>query len=182
MAVLALVVRVPFLIEPATALLTGRKGKWLDVDIPENISYDCARFLQSAPQGVTLTEEERKVYEDMKIYRLVELNLDSSLVARVPWTPEKTRGVGDRKYECAKCKVFRSITAMSSERHGYCGMCVDDDMDPKQFPDRGAEESCWVECSTKTCRAQYVVDNVTALNVRLALPSCPLPHTLTRQF
>ena len=160
MAVLAIIVGVPFLQEPAKKLLSGRKGKWLDVEVPENISYECARFLLQVPDDIALTDEEKDVYRSMRTYRLTELNLDSSLLAKLPWTPEKTRGVGDRKIPCEKCKIKRSISMMSEEHKGLCGYCSlpEGDVDAANFPDNGEEESCWVECSVRTCRAQYVVD------------------------
>src|SRR5262249_13132588 len=104
-AILALVTGVPFLRGPATELLSTQKGKWLNVEIPENVSFDCARLLLSAPEGVVLTKEEKSVYGAMRRYKLIELNLESSIDARVPWTPKKTRGVGDRKVQCKKCLI-----------------------------------------------------------------------------
>jgi hypothetical protein len=69
MANLALVVGVPFLIEPATKLLQKSQGKWLNKEVPENLSYECARFLLSGPKGVALNDEEVQVYEGMKRYK-----------------------------------------------------------------------------------------------------------------
>ncbi|KAF7336177.1 RING-type domain-containing protein [Mycena venus] len=81
------------------------RGKWLDLEVPENISFDCARFLLSAPSGVVLTERERGVYEAMRRYKLIELNLDAPVEVNVPWTPQKTRGPGDVKVQCVRCSV-----------------------------------------------------------------------------
>ncbi|KAJ6600943.1 hypothetical protein DFH09DRAFT_1355223 [Mycena vulgaris] len=91
-ATISLVTAVPFLKEPATALLATTQGKWLDMDVPENSSFDCARFLLSAPKGVVLTKRERQSYEAMRRYRLkIELNMDAPLIVEVPWTPDKTQ-------------------------------------------------------------------------------------------
>ncbi|KDQ17823.1 hypothetical protein BOTBODRAFT_171538 [Botryobasidium botryosum FD-172 SS1] len=169
MASLALITSVPFLVEPATELLSSVKGTWLKVEVPENISYDCAKLLLQTPPGVALTEEERNTYQEMREYKLLELNLDSKLQAMVPWTPDKSRGVGDRKVVCEKCKIKRSTTMMSSDKVGLCGICADSTMNPVEWPASGVLESCWVECSVKTCRAQYVVENVAGLRVR---PKC----------
>ncbi|KAJ7912609.1 hypothetical protein B0H13DRAFT_2474704 [Mycena leptocephala] len=172
-AVVSLITGVPFLLESATALLATAKGKWLDMQVPENISFDCARFLLSAPEGVVLTAKEKKVYEGMRRYKLIELNLDAPLVANVPWTPQKTRGAGDVKIQCKKCLVSRSITIMSHEHGDLCGFCVTGEVSPTkvaaQWPGNDEGESCWVECSTKTCRAQYVLEDVAALKIR---PRC----------
>ncbi|KAF8207104.1 hypothetical protein K438DRAFT_1713974 [Mycena galopus ATCC 62051] len=175
-AIVALVTAVPFLQESATALLSTAKGKWLDMSVPENISFDCARFLLSAPEGVVLTKREKQVYEAMRRYKLIELNLDAPLVVNVPWTPDKTRGAGDVKVQCTKCLMRRSITIMSHERGGVCGIFMKGPLSATRvawiavrYPGVDEEESCWVECSGKTCRAQYVVEDVAALKRR---PRC----------
>ncbi|KAJ6562595.1 hypothetical protein B0H19DRAFT_1145101 [Mycena capillaripes] len=172
-AVISLITAVPFLQESATALLATVKGKWLDLEVPENISFDCARFLLSAPEGVVLNKRERRVYEAMRRYKLIELNLDAPVDVHVPWTPQKTRGSGDVKVECKRCLIRRSITIMSHERADLCGLCVTGNLSPSTvaeiFPGGDEEESCWVECSSKDCRAQYVVENVPGLRIR---PRC----------
>jgi hypothetical protein len=104
-AILSLITAVPFLREPATVLLASVKGTWIDLDVPENISFDCARFLLSAPEGLVLTPKEKRVYEAMRRYKLIELNLNSKIEVRVPWTPQKTRGIGDSKIQCKKCLI-----------------------------------------------------------------------------
>jgi hypothetical protein len=73
--------------------------------VPENLSFDCARFLLSAPDGVVLNDQEKKVYTAMRRYKLIELNLESTMDVQVPWTPEKTREVGDEKIECQQCHI-----------------------------------------------------------------------------
>lgn len=52
-----------------------------------------------------MTEEEKRTYESMRRYKLIELNLDSKIEVKVPWTPTKTRDVGDRKIQCNKCLI-----------------------------------------------------------------------------
>ncbi|KAJ7852874.1 hypothetical protein B0H13DRAFT_1728719 [Mycena leptocephala] len=169
-AIIALIVAVPFLKEPAIELLATVKGKWLDMQVPENISFDCARFLLSAPEGAVLTAKEKRVYGSMQRYKLIEHNLDAPLFVNVPWTPQKTRGAGDVKVQCKKCLISRSITIMSHVHADLCGICVTGHVPPANVPSRyPAAESCWVECSTKTCRAQYVVEEATALKIR---PRC----------
>ncbi|KAJ7796935.1 hypothetical protein B0H14DRAFT_3114404 [Mycena olivaceomarginata] len=160
---------VPFLRDSATSLLATAKGKWLDLEVPENISFDCARFLLSAPEGVVLTAREKRVYEAMRRYRLIELNLDAPVGVRVPWTPRKTRGPGDVKVQCTTCLVRRSVTAMSHERAGRVWLTGYRGDVAKDFPGVEEAESCWVECSSSACRAQYVVENVPGLKIR---PRC----------
>ncbi|KAF7359799.1 RING-type domain-containing protein [Mycena venus] len=172
-AVISLITGVPFLKDSATALLKTAKGKWLDMQIPENISFDCARFLLSAPKGVVLTTREKQVYEAMRRYQLIELNLDAPIVVNVPWTPRKTRGPGDVKVQCKRCLVRRSITIMSHQVPDVCGLCLTGGLSPSkvatQYPEIDGEDSCWVECSKKSCRAQYVLEDVVGLKIN---PRC----------
>ena len=122
-AILALITGVPFLTSKATALLETTRGTWLNIEVPENISSECARFLLSAPEGVVLTPDEKEVYTAIRRYKLLELNLESRLKAMVGWTPDKSRNVGDWKVKCVECNVKRSVTIMSHEKKGVCGMC-----------------------------------------------------------
>jgi hypothetical protein len=152
-AIIALIVAVPFLKEPAIELLATVKGKWLDMQVPENISFDCARFLLSAPEGAVLTAKEKRVYGSMQRYKLIELNLDAPLFVNVPWTPQKTRGAGDVKVQCKKCLIrylglissrtdfissfrSRSITIMSHVHADLCGICVTGHVPPANVPSR----------------------------------------------
>ncbi|CAK5262277.1 unnamed protein product [Mycena citricolor] len=135
--------------------------------VTENISFDCARLLLSAPEGIVLTRQEKRVYEMMRRYRLIEANLDAPVQVKVPWAPAKTRGCGDMKVRCKMCSKFRSVTIMCHDRNNVCGHCSFGDGD--SYLEYSDEESCWVECSSMKCRAQYVVDNVAGLRIR---PRC----------
>ncbi|KAJ7032441.1 hypothetical protein C8F04DRAFT_659795 [Mycena alexandri] len=172
-AVVSLITAVPFLKESATALLATTKGTWLNLDVPENISFDCARFLLSGPMDLMLTSREKRVYEAMRRYKLIELNLDAPVEVHVPWTPQKTRGPGDVKIQCKRCFIHRSVTIMSHEHQDLCGICASLQLPPvivlQNFPGVAEQDSCWVECSTQDCRAQYVVENVAGLQIR---PRC----------
>ncbi|KAG8799752.1 hypothetical protein FRC19_000072 [Serendipita sp. 401] len=183
-AALAMRVGVPFLDKPARALLSNQKGTWLDLEIPENLSYECAKLLTSIPTNVALTADECQVYQGMRRYRLIELNLKASLTASVPWTPEKTGDIGDQQLACKICSKRRSVTIMADD--GTCGLCAYEReranaiskhvKGAKDLPigtDDGVEVSeknaKWVECSVPTCRAQYVVLRPGQLRVR---PKC----------
>lgn len=121
MAALAMAVGVPFLDGPARQLLGTMKGTWLNTEIPENLSFECAKLLVGLAPGVALTEEEEAVYRGMRRYRFIELNMESQLEALVPWTPEKTREVGDIQIKCTNCNKKRSVTIMS-ETEDICGV------------------------------------------------------------
>ena len=140
MAALSMTVGVPFLDTPARQFLGSMKGTWLNTEIPENLSYECAKLLIDLPTGVALNNEEEVVYRGMRRYRLIELNMESQLEAQVPWTPEKTREVGDVQIQCTKCNRKRSITIMS-ETEDICGLCCYEIMRKKllRHGDKAAE-------------------------------------------
>ncbi|KAF7973109.1 hypothetical protein HWV62_16222 [Athelia sp. TMB] len=123
-AILALSTGVLFLRGPAEALLTPIKGTWLNLDVPENISWDCAKLLLSAPKGMILNSEERRVFIAMRRYKNVEMNMEADIKIRLGWTPKKRRNVGDRRERCQRCHVRRSVTIMSGEHKGVCGCCI----------------------------------------------------------
>ena len=62
---------------------------------------------------MVLSDEEREVYGGMQRYRLLELNLDSILNVKRPWTPDKTRNVGDRKVCCKSCSIKYAFVLIS---------------------------------------------------------------------
>ncbi|KAJ7825130.1 hypothetical protein B0H14DRAFT_3727106 [Mycena olivaceomarginata] len=150
-AIIALITAVPFLRDSATSLLATAKGRRVNRAGENASTRRCGG------------------------YRLIELNLDAPVGVRVPWTPRKTRGPGDVKVQCTTCLVRRSVTAMSHERADVCGFCATARLTgyrgdvAKDFPGVEETESCWVECSSSTCRAQYVVENVPGLKIR---PRC----------
>lgn len=78
----------------------------------------------------------------------------------------------------------RSVTMISAVQRDVCGLCVVVPgvvKKPRNFTNEvevrssishlhhnvysQQAESCWVECSTKTCHAQYVIEDIPALRV-----------------
>lgn len=193
LAVVALTGHIPHLLEPAKAFLSATRGTWLSTALPENFSTPFIRFMLSIPSSRSLifSPEEHDVYSEMARYVHLEDQIDTKIQAKVPWTPMKSRGVGDRKRLCDGCGIRRSETMMHQvrsyvlgnmkagkeevEKEGddgmRCGMCVDSDTkDPKDWKDQGEIRSCWVECSERWCRAQYVIEDEEGLRVRVLSP------------
>lgn len=52
-----------------------------------------------------LNAQERVVYAAMRRYRYIEMNWESMITVRVPWTPRKTTGVGDWRVKCKRCLI-----------------------------------------------------------------------------
>lgn len=178
LAIVAITAGIPHLERPARGVVEGMAGKWIDARTPENFTTQFISFILSAPcSEEALSSEERALYLNMARYAYLEEQLDIKLQARVPWTPMKTRGIGDRKRVCEGCGIRRSETMMhqvgSYEDGGKagndeamrCGMCVDSDKNPQDWRDLGEIHSCWVECSERWCRAQYVIEDEDGLRI-----------------
>lgn len=105
MAMLALNTAVPFLRNLAVSLLSPLKGTWLNLEVPENISWDCAKLLLSVHDEEILNSQEKNIYAAMKRYKNIEMNLEAEVTVRLGWTAKKTRNVGDRRVKCKKCQV-----------------------------------------------------------------------------
>ncbi|OLN87033.1 putative ariadne-like RING finger protein [Colletotrichum chlorophyti] len=173
--------------------------KWNTLEIPETWNASCLSLLldadedyeQRVAEGVTqrqapdatgvLTDGDRRLFRTLVDYKLLELNLNTTLRAKVGWHPNKSKVALGPVVVCEGCRYPRSVTVMG--KGGICGLCPQDHhckcLICREQNDSGARlcnnvtrsdtettEATWVECHTLTCRAQYVVYNPEALNVR----------------
>lgn len=173
------------------------RARWNNIEIPETWNVSCMSLLldadkayrnrMSAAEGSPtskkpveglLTDDDRKLFEALASYKMLEMNLKTALTAEVGWTPEKTRVPMGPIAVCRNCKYPRSVTIMS--KNSLCGICAADDYKSdeqrQQWITGNASKSdsdktmaTWVECFVQTCRAQYVVYAPNELNVR---PKC----------
>ncbi|KAK0673071.1 hypothetical protein QBC41DRAFT_312120 [Cercophora samala] len=158
------------------------KDNWNTLDIPETWNTNCLNLLLDAnkkrPDAV-LSKQDADLFEGLVSYKLLEMNLDTSVPVKIGWTPEKTRAPMGPVAVCKSCQFPRSVTIMG--HGGICGLChsaredtikehaermVHDNVSKEDNP---STEMSWVECSMNDCRAQYVVYFPTQLNVR---PKC----------
>ncbi|KAL2161853.1 hypothetical protein VTH06DRAFT_7637 [Thermothelomyces fergusii] len=180
--------------EVAFRELVAWRDKWNMLDIPETWNVHCLSLLLEADEKyrlavaeghpgagseALLAEEDRKLFDLLVSYKLLEMNLDMELTAEVGWTPEKSRAPLGPVVTCRACQFPRSVTVMADNY--ICGPCAE----PEDWESEEAKEAfikggvsaadtettlgTWVECSVKTCRAQYVVYNPSRLRVR---PKC----------
>ncbi|KAK5658101.1 hypothetical protein OQA88_2657 [Cercophora sp. LCS_1] len=169
--------------------LLSWKNNWATLDIPETWNTNCLSLLLEADQkaqalgGPVLQNKDRELFKTLVEYKLLEFNLKTTLNAKIGWHPEKARMPIGPVVTCKSCRYPRSVTMMSAK--GICGMCV-----PSGYPNETAAEkeawitghvskddnadtpATWVECSTQTCRAQYVVYFAEKLNVRAKCHYC----------
>ena len=189
LAALSLKMGVEPLRAPAEQEMMLWRDKWNDIEIPETWSVNCLLLLLDANKAFVenhdatadhqrlLRDEERLLFQCLVDYKMVEINLDTTLTAKVGWTPNKTTIPIGPVVVCEGCGYPRSVTIMGAE--GLCGMCLtefeSEEHKRKAKSARVSElddetsNAVWCECTVRTCRAQYVVYCVEMLNVR---PKC----------
>ncbi|KAF7545356.1 hypothetical protein G7Z17_g9224 [Cylindrodendrum hubeiense] len=153
-----------------------------DSDFEKRVSQGITK--RQTPESSILKTADRKLFKTLVDYKMLEANMKTTLQAKIGWSPEKTKVALGPVVVCRECKFPRSVTIMSND--GICGMCVvmrecrcaactrTEDREErlkKNVSVDHTEQSMgyWVECNRAKCRAQYVVYNPDALNVR---PKC----------
>lgn len=129
-----------------------------------------------AGEGLLL-KKDRELFERLIIYHHTGENFLTTLTAEVGWTPRKTLAPIGPVVVCSACKLPRSITIMTEHSGGRCGFCVRQSWMSVEHKERACSKNvtseddastkiAWVECSIRSCRAQYVCYNTADLNVR----------------
>jgi hypothetical protein len=194
MVLAALTIRIGIgpLFAPASSALMFWRDKWNNLETPETWTVGCLGLLLDADDEYRkMTSEsetsqkdypglllpaDRLLFTQLVAHKLAEVNFQTTLVADVSWTPKKTRLPVGHVVTCKRCKHPRSVTLMSPNSGGQCGLCVASDYKDaahkKRMLNSNVTDSgslAWVECSVRTCRAQYVCYNPEDLNVS---PKC----------
>ncbi|KAH8674263.1 hypothetical protein BX600DRAFT_410795 [Xylariales sp. PMI_506] len=173
--------------EAADKELLYFKG-WNNLDIPETWNTNCLSLLLEADKEYTqrhdgegfLSVQDRRLFATLVDYKMLEMNLNTTLTARLGWHPDKTKVQMGPVVVCKSCLYPRSVTIMAPD--GICGLC-DETFEPYENRDdrksyinanvtkfdNEKKKATWVECASMGCRAQYIVYNVNKLNVR---PKC----------
>ena len=181
------------LIPAAVQEMKSWRAKWNDPEIHETWNVNCLCLLVDADKaretkehevghstqgGSLLLQSDRTLFERLVDYKMLEFNLGTTLTAKIGWTPNRaTMPIGPVAM-CKSCAYPRSVTVMGPDR--ICGICLCDDFEDAaeeakvkstrvSKSDNELSNAVWYECSTRACRAQYVVYNVELLNVR---PKC----------
>ncbi|CAI7629134.1 unnamed protein product [Penicillium viridicatum] len=123
-----------------------------------------------------LNPTDRDLFDRLVTYKRLEEKLHTQLTAQVPFTPNRTMAsipptpstilasVGPL-VTCRECQYPRSVTVMGTD--GKCGLCLaeyTDDWEKGKCVSAGVSKDVtatskitWVECTSGSCRAQYVV-------------------------
>lgn len=179
-------------------MLYFKKG-WNNIDTPEIWNKNCLFLVLETDQNYRarveastakadlneafLTDKDRKLFNTLVDYRILEMNLDTTLQVKVGWTPEKTRVPVGPVVTCRVCHFPRSVTIMG--KANVCGMCdknscdcLNQEVHNKRLKlsvsekDDEETEIAWVECYIPSCRAQYVIYDKDSLNVRAKCHFC----------
>jgi preprotein translocase subunit Sss1 len=150
------------LIDRAKEFLSNVKGKWFDVDIPENYAYAFARLFHKPELREYLTLDEYTAIHLTFVIGGFKTNLDTMLQMRQGYTPTKLSKHFDEKIKCNKCNEMRSITLMEGNT---CGLCLAGIGDCKEKYDN--YHSNFVQC--KLCVGLYSVVSVDSL---FGIPKC----------
>ena len=128
------------------------KGRWIDPELPENLSADFVRLVLRAPQH--LTPEEVARFEGLRRISGLLMNGSTDVEVELGYVSSKTVRP-DRKAACKTCGKARSFTLIAPS--GACGLCEGGDEDVED-PLVAEEASRWCEC--RTCRVHYAVVRV----------------------
>ena len=197
LAALSIRIGVKPLLHAADNEMLPWRGRWNDPNIPEIWNVNCLSLLLDADERyrarvgagksdenedsntrTLLLSRDRALFERLVSYKMLEFNLGTTLTARVGWKPEKTKVALGPSAVCKSCEYPRSVTIMGAD--GKCGVCLWSGWDSEEErltstrtnvtkDDTKITPISWVECTVRTCRAQYVVYNPDRLNDR---PKC----------
>lgn len=132
----------------------------------------------NASEKSLLNPQDRVLFERLVSYKMLELNLETTLRPQIGWTPQKTSVAIGPIVTCVSCDYPRSVTIMGVD--GKCGMCLWTRYTSPEVrqgvltahvtkQDDETTPAAWVECRVATCRAQYVVYDPKTLKVK---PKC----------
>ncbi|KAK3905164.1 hypothetical protein C8A05DRAFT_31038 [Staphylotrichum tortipilum] len=181
------------LAEVAYSELLAWRDNWNTLDIPETWNASCLGLLLEADRKhrratadaaeavePILKPADRELFQALVNYKLLEMNMDTSLDATLGWTPDKNKASLGPVAVCKTCEFPRSVTIMAPD--GVCGLCATpcrcESKEAHQLMlDGGVSKTdspatslvTWTECFQADCRAQYVVYHPGKLNVR---PKC----------
>ncbi|CAO2648786.1 Nn.00g097350.m01.CDS01 [Neocucurbitaria sp. VM-36] len=207
LAALAIRIGLKPLYAPACAAMMFWRDKWNNLEVPETWNSSCLGLLLDADAEYRkqmkgnddevaedgnglLLNSDRELFSGLLMYQHTGANLLTTLTADIGWTPEKTQQPVGPIMICRGCGFPRSITIMAEKSGSKCGLCAAVDWADAKHKKRSIEAqvsendteastATWVECSTRTCRAQYVCYNPSDLNVRPKCHYCRIQGTMT---
>ncbi|KAF2860407.1 hypothetical protein K470DRAFT_217171, partial [Piedraia hortae CBS 480.64] len=180
LAAVAIKIGIISLLSSAQDEVLAFKGKWNNIHTSETWNVGCLTLLLDADANAgneLLHAHDRRLFQLLVDYVLLERNLESEISAEMGWRPSKTLACIGPTVVCRSCKHPRSVTIMAKD--GTCGICIDPKSCncpacTKEGPETrdvgvSSEAVYWFECSVKKCLAQYVVYNIGRLKAK---PKC----------
>jgi hypothetical protein len=146
--------------DDAEKLLTGCKGKWIDLKLPENNSVDFARLMLKV-SDLALTKAEHDHLQAFLLVASLKKSSFREISVEVAYSSFKQKRL-DHKEQCKLCKQWRSLSMIL---HNSCVFCSIDKgleyLEPKTT-------TSWM-CECVSCLVHYSVYNVEKL---LTTPKC----------
>ncbi|KAJ6178827.1 hypothetical protein N7519_009288 [Penicillium mononematosum] len=177
LAALSLRMGIVPLMKVAEQEMLAFKDKWNDPSIPQTWTLGCLTLLIDADeahqkqQDMSLTDNRSRIlhptditlFDRLITFKRLEQHTDAQLQARVTRIADKTIAPVGPLVTCRECQYPRSVTMMGA--NGKCGLCLGSYEEQKhKYINRGVSvytdatsKAIWVECSSRSCRAQYVV-------------------------
>jgi hypothetical protein len=146
----------------ALAFLESMRGRWFDVELPENQGLAFCHMALSVPEMLTLAE--RSYLSHYRRLHGLRINREAEVQVRTAYSPH-LEALPDHMLPCSSCGFQRSFTLMLAD--GQCGLCVSESRLKNCAPPLGDSQSMYVQCAT--CTSLYAVVDVEALNGTAAL-------------
>ncbi|KAF3023313.1 hypothetical protein E8E15_006833 [Penicillium rubens] len=179
LAALSLRMGIVPLMKVAEQEMLAFKDKWNDPSIPQTWTLGCLTLLigsdeaHQKQQEMSLTDNrsrilhptDRTLFDRLVTFKRLEQRTCVQLRARVRRIADKTIAPVGPLVTCRECQYPQSVTLMGS--NGKCGLCLDSyvDKERKNMYTDATSTAIWVECSSRSCRAQYVVHNPNGLRM-----------------
>ncbi|CAI4218433.1 unnamed protein product [Parascedosporium putredinis] len=178
LAALALRMGMRALLDAADEELRGYRPYWNTIEIPETWNLGCLGLLLDADDNFA----QRGAVQDAGGLQDARAQPQDHAHRHGRLEPRQGQGRHGPRGRVPPVRVPRSVTIMS--HNGVCGLCSAEtdwcdcsacqssqEHDARLIhgvtrADTAATAATWVECGVTTCRAQYIVYNPQALNVR----------------
>jgi hypothetical protein len=149
MAMLCILSKNKTLQERAERFLTSIKGKWIDLELPENYTYSFSKICIKLPQF--FTENENEFFHKLYTVGGLKINASTHITVKQPFSPRVLDIHKDIKIQCKTCDIIRSTTLFPDVGTSCCAFCLDK-YDLKFTPETCAEDSSHlVQCKLCTC-------------------------------
>ena len=150
MAMLCILSKNGILQERAIRFLKHIKGKWLDLELPENCAYAFSKLCVKLPQF--FTDNENLFFNKLYTIGGLKINASTHISIEQAFIPNVQEIRHDTKVECKTCNILRSTTLFADVGTSCCVFCLPQNIDLKDTPESCTGHSSHLtQCSRCTC-------------------------------